>query len=288
MQDVLKFLAIVLVPVVVVAINPGQQFVATQMAHSVIACTIVLVSGYCLQRGAGQSWAYTLLSLGVPIGLVVTNIGMIKVIATLAGAEAHALRASPWMTQVMATSTTTLLTGGMISALGYSMDGETRGQRLTIVPYLGWTTPLATLIILVLVAVVFTPVKPRLLMDWSVICIIGAVLFSFAILRKSKTMLVRLTEAALYASIIIVGISVAWWFSGTNLQSGQIDVQPLLFAYRGLFLGGLIYLLAYFVSYSRPPDPEFDVGRMNWHLLEINAFMFFLALAPISLSETLH
>lgn len=285
MQNLLKLLAIVLVPGVVLMINPGQQFVATQLAHSLIVCAIVVISGFCLQRSAGQSWAYTLLSLGVPVGLVVTNIGMIKVIATLGGAEADALRESTWMTQVMATSTTTLLTGGMISALGYSMDGETRGQRYMIVPYLGWTTPLAALIILVLVAVVFTPVKPRLLMDWSVICIIGAVLFSFAILRKSKTMLVRLTEAALYGSIIIVGIGVTWWFRGTNLQSGQIDVQSLLFAYRGLFLGGLIYLSAYFVSYSRPPDAEFDVGRMNWHLLEINAFMFFLALAPVSLSE---
>jgi hypothetical protein len=97
---------------------------------------------------------------------------------------------------------------------------------------------------------------------------------------------VRLSEAALYGSIIIVGIGVTWWFSGTDLQSGQIDAKPLLFAYRGLFLGGLLYLIAYFVSYTRPPDPDFDVGRMNWHLLEINAFIF-LALAPVSLSEVI-
>lgn len=96
----------------------------------------------------------------------------------------------------------------------------------------------------------------------------------------------RLSEAALYGSIIIVGIGVTWWFSGTDLQSGQIDAKPLLFAYRGLFLGGLLDLIAYFVSYTRPPDPDFDVGRMNWHLLEINAFIF-LALAPVSLSEVI-
>jgi|1048.fasta_scaffold51332_1 hypothetical protein len=287
MNQLLRVFAIGVVPVVVIATNPGNQFAIVNMIHEVVVLLIIGIAALCLRKGADQSWSYSLLSLGVPIGLVVTSIGMVKVVSALMTPEATELRSSIWMTTVMAGSTTTLLVGGMVSALGYTMDGETKNLRRNLVATRWWVLPLFAFLAFTIVAILFTAMSPEEMLDASVLKIMMAVLVSFLILRRSKSVFIRITEGALYGSIIIVGLGVVWWFGATNPETQRTDLSPLIFAFKGVFLGSLIYVTAYFASYSQHQDPAFDVGRMNWHFLEINAFLFFLALAPVSISQVI-
>ena len=49
--------------------------------------------------------------------------------------------------------------------------------------------------------------------------------------------------------------------------------------------GSLIYLLIYIASLGCVIEQRIDVNKMNWHLIEVNAFLLFLAFVPTSFSN---
>ena len=51
--------------------------------------------------------------------------------------------------------------------------------------------------------------------------------------------------------------------------------------------GSLIYLFAYIFSTGCEAESKINVEKMNWHLIEVNTLLLFLAFAPVSVSEYL-
>ena len=62
-------------------------------------------------------------------------------------------------------------------------------------------------------------------------------------------------------------------------------LKPILYASQSMYLGSIIYVITYIASLGADTDDRIDVGKMNWHLIEANAFVLFLAFAPPSIGE---
>jgi hypothetical protein len=123
--------------------------------------------------------------------------------------------------------------------------------------------------------------------DISLFLIFGLLISSFLLMnRKERHWSVVVSDAALYASIITVVLALIYWFMaiGADPDSSMI-LDPILYASQSMYLGSIIYVITYIASLGADTDDRIDVGKMNWHLIEANAFLLFLAFAPPSIGE---
>jgi len=65
--------------------------------------------------------------------------------------------------------------------------------------------------------------------------------------------------------------------------------MPLTLPINGLNYGLIIYIFAYVISRSKgdKESNKIETGRVNWHWMEVTAFMIFMLFAPETLRETL-
>jgi hypothetical protein len=272
-------------------VTAGPADVLLEPVPAIMVFVPVLIATICLRIGAGQHWARSFLALGVPTGLLGTTLGLVKIVVGVSGSVTENA-VSALAETLMAECLIPLLYGGLISAIGFAaLTPENVAMTRRVSP-LWWSAPLVfTLLFITSIAWLHhLPIGPFLRGDVPIVTI--ACIATFLSFRSDTSSIIRWSEAALFSSIICVGIGILKWFhnsdNGTdNIKNLVADTDAITFALVGVFYGCALYVGAYFFSFRQGNTVFADAPRMNWHFLEVNAFLYFLTIAPPSFPDLL-
>jgi len=271
-----KILAGIAIPASLAITFGGQLF---DVPSAILVFIPAIVAAICLRLGTGQHWARTFLVLGVPLGLVSTSIGLVQITSNITYLSA--------VGPAMAVCLITLLYGGLVSAIGFAaLEKEELPPRHTG-SVLWWALPMALTFALLVWAVSLGGTLQQFLLT-DVLLVTLASIVTFMSFRRSTPPITRWAEATLFSSIICVGAGVLNWFGNSDYAAGNIDVDAIIFASLGVLYGCALYIGAYFYSFRNGQSKFNDGPRMNWHFLEVNAFLYFITIAPTSLPESLN
>ena len=272
-----KILAGIAIPASL-AITYGDNSWLVDVPSAILVFIPAIVAAICLRLGTGQHWARTFLVLGVPLGLVSTSIGLVQIALSITDVRS--------VGPAMAVCLITLLYGGLVSAIGFAAVDNEETTRPRAGSTLWWAFPMMLIVTLSAWAMgsAWTPQFLRT----DVLLVTLASIVTFMSFRRSTPPFTRWAEATLFSSIICVGVGVLNWFNNSDYAAGNIDVDAIIFASVGVLYGCALYIGAYFYSF-RHGQSEFNDGpRMNWHFLEVNAFLYFITIAPTSIPESIN
>ncbi|MDA9004334.1 hypothetical protein N9J28_00855 [bacterium] len=257
---------------------------------SVNAVIVPSILGACLLKFAGnEPIARTFLAIGVPIGLISSYFDVVVVVSSMDGSDFNFLGyASGIMLLAVAY-------GALISALGYAFNTgissviEPIKKRylilFSLIVILSFVNNIQTIVSSLSLESSF--VYP-LFFDPIVFKLYLTFIFSFLALGRGREhFTVVIGNAALFTSVVIIIFALYFWFrSGTYSDpQGESLRAIIVFSSLGVMYGAFIYLMSYIVSLGCVIEHRINVKRMNWHLAEVNAFLFFLAFAPASFSD---
>jgi len=217
----------------------------------------------------------TLLATGVPLGLIGSYVGVIQISASLNEGSGEGL------TFAVAVMLICALYGGLTSSIGYAMTAYSRKAEVKIIKKRYLISAIFIMIFIILMSIsrysgFFDPV---------LVLLYAIFISSFLVLNKGNQHFTStISDASIFTSIIIIIASLIFWFGNGTDDISKV-VGPVLTASRGVMYGSFIYLVAYIVSLGCNRKSDINVKKMNWHLIEVNSFLVFLALAPVSLTE---
>ena len=247
----------------------------------------LLGCAYFLNKANGQHWQETFLALGVPLSLINAYEGAI--LLTFYSNQSVNLIGANSSVMLLA-----VLYGGVIGAMGYSALHRQQSSKKKHVNKRFIVISLFLVFSVIYLSLKFMIVRNSVEMrildffDNSLFLIFGLLISSFLLMnRKERHWSVAVSDASLYASIITVVLALIYWFRaiGADPDSSMMILNPILYASQSMFLGSIIYVITYIASLGADTDDRIDVGKMNWHLIEANAFVLFLAFAPPSIGE---
>ena len=254
-------------------VDPKQYDLITYQFR--VAALVVLLLGlsiYLIVRDRAAQWNHACLALGLPTALFGATIGSTGIVFNLDDPA-----------QIYPTTSAMLVTivyGGVISAIGYffqlqtppSKNGSLKNRSIGIIC-------VALLATFVLAEATGPGALTYLSYDvLSVFCFV----FGAKMMLSRKVDFQQLAGAALFASILCLLFGLVRWYS-----QGGLDRSAVIFAMNGLNSGLFIYILTYVLSLRYPADQKIDVGRANWHWLEVTAFLVFMLFAPETIRESL-
>ena len=241
-----------------------------------IVVAVAIGGAFLLKYGGNQPIAQTLLSTGVPMGLIASYIGVVIIVSKI---DDGGNLGNPLATMLL-----TALYGGLVSALGYAINDASSSAMYPIKKrYLVIFS--VSVIALILMGI---GEYGELFFDPIIFSMYLTFILSFLVLGRGKEhFTVVIADAALFASVIIIIFSLIFWFGidSTVGNRGELIRETIVFSSLGVMYGSLIYLLTYIVSLGCVIEQRIDVKKMNWHLTEVNAFLLFLAFAPTSFSN---
>jgi len=245
---------------------------------SFVIVVAVAIGGACLLKyGGNQPISQTLLATGVPMGLISSCIGVVVLVSKIDDGTAY-------LGYALAVMLLTALYGGLVSALGYAINDASSSAMYPIKKrYLVIFS--VSVIALILMGI---GENGELFFDPIIFSMYLTFILSFLVLGRGKEhFTVVIADAALFASVIIIIFSLIFWFGidSTADNRGELIRETIVFSSLGVMYGSLIYLLTYIVSLGCVIEQRIDVKKMNWHLIEVNAFLLFLAFAPTSFSN---
>ena len=271
--------ALMFVAAVIMALTFSLKF---QMVYLIGAAIVVLpvtiFTVLLARKGSQNDWQSVCLACGVPLGLLGAIIGF-EVITLGAFNSPDGLSISIY--QASSISLTTVLYGGIISAIGH-FGVRTDEQHRTKVPM---TLPRSILAIflLVMTCIWVWTIAHDLTEHISLpaLTIIGACVFSTFWLKGTATIKLA-AEAAILSALVTLIIGTMGWYAsdGKSLSAMKIMMS-------GMTYGLILYLALYFLSLTRDARDFIDVRRANWHWLEISAFLIFMFYAPATIRESI-
>ncbi len=239
-----------------------------------------LILAIIFKLGGNISIGKTLLATGIPLGLMSSYIGVILIVGNMSDPSSFG--------PATAIMLLTALYGGLISALGYAVSYNSAKDAVRPVKKRYIIVAAITIIILLIMAIGLDQLP--YFYDSSIILLYLVFIFSFLIFNKSKKhFTIVISDAALFTSIIIIIVSLISWFGQTSLdaEDSAVVTGPIVFASLGVMYGALIYLFVYIFSMRCEAESKINVEKMNWHLIEVNTILLFLAFAPVSVSENI-
>jgi len=285
-----RALAVIAIPVSLY-ITAGPAELLLEPVPAIMVLVPVLIATFCLRVGAGQHWAQSFLALGVPIGLLGTTLGLVKIVIGVSASVTDS-GTSAIAEALMADCLIPLLYGGLISAIGFAAFPPSNIEITRRASRVWWFAPMVfTFLFMASVAFVHhMPFHPFLRGDVPIVT--TACIATFLSFRSETSSIIRWSEAALFSSIICIGIGVLKWFHNStdttdNIKNLIADTDAITFALVGVFYGCALYVGAYFFSFRNEQTVFTDAPRMNWHFLEVNAFLYFLTIAPPSFPDLL-
>ena len=245
---------------------------------SFVIVVAVAIGGACLLKyGGNQPISQTLLATGVPMGLISSYIGVVVLVSKIDDGTAY-------LGYALAVMLLTALYGGLVSALGYAINDTSSSALYPIKKrYLVIFSILVIALILIGIGL-----NGEFFFDPIIFSVYLTFILSFLVLgRRKEHFTVVIADAALFASVIIIIFSLIFWFGidSTADNRGELIRETIVFSSLGVMYGSLIYLLIYIASLGCVIEQRIDVNKMNWHLIEVNAFLLFLAFAPTSFSN---
>jgi hypothetical membrane protein len=241
-----------------------------------IVVVVAIGGAFLLKYGGNQPIAQTLLATGVPMGLIASYIGVVIIVSKI---DDGGNLGNPLAVMLL-----TALYGGLVSALGYAINDASSSAMYPIKKrYLVIFS--VSVIALILMGI---GENGELFFDPIIFSMYLTFILSFLVLGRGKEhFTVVIADAAMFASAIIIIFSLIFWFGvdSTADNRGELIRETIVFSSLGVMYGSFIYLLTYIVSLGCVIEQRIDVKKMNWHLIEVNAFLLFLAFAPTSFSN---
>jgi len=239
-----------------------------------------LILAIIFKLGGNIPIGKTLLATGIPLGLMSSYIGVILIVSNMSDPSSFG--------PATAVMLLTALYGGLISALGFAVSYNSVKNEIKPVKKRYIIIAAITITILLINAIGIDQLFN--FYDSSIILLYLVFIFSFLIFNKSKKhFTIVISDAALFTSIIIIIVSLISWFGQTSLdaEDSAVITGPIVFASLGVMYGALIYLFVYIFSMGCEAESKINVEKMNWHLIEVNSLLLFLAFAPTSFSAYL-
>jgi len=239
-----------------------------------------LILAIIFKQGGNIPISKTLLATGIPLGLMSSYIGVILIVSNMSDPSSFG--------PATAVMLLTALYGGLISALGFAASYKSVKNEIRPVKK-RYIIAAATTITILMIAAIGVDQLPYFY-DFSIILLYLVFIFSFLIFSKRKKhFTIVISDAALFTSIIIIIVSLISWFGQTSLdaEDSAVITGPIVFASLGVMYGALIYLFVYIFSMGCEAESKINVEKMNWHLIEVNSLLLFLAFAPTSFSAYL-
>jgi hypothetical protein len=229
----------------------------------------ILMLIFAVRRSNVSSWQQIFLACGVPLGLLWVVVGFHGL--TLGEGESSAIYAAS------AIGFLTILYGGIVSAIGYfAMDTrKIESNRLSL--------KVSVCFVILLVGLVLWAYDSAFgiyaAMSMPALSLIVACMIS-ALWFKGKMTLTAAAETSLFASMFTLIVGLIFWFH----EEGD-SPEALSMMLCGLSYGLLIYISLFIFSLSAKDRQFLDVGRANWHWLEITSFLVFMLFAPETIRE---
>ena len=284
-SHILQLIAVIAFPASLVILGGGEKLnislghlIDTPSFNLTVAASLILAIIFKL--GGNISIGKTLLATGIPLGLMSSYIGVILIVDNMSDPSSFG--------PATAVMLLTALYGGLTSALGYAVSYNSAKDAVRPVKKRYIIVAAITITILMIMGIGINQLSN--LYDSSIILLYLVFIFSFLIFNKSKKhFTIVISDAALFTSIIIIIVSLISWFGQTSLdaEDSAVITGPIVFASLGVMYGALIYLFVYIFSMGCEAESKINVEKMNWHLIEVNSLLLFLAFAPISFSEYL-
>ena len=279
-SHILQLLAVMAFPASLVIFGIDDRWPSSALIDipSFLIVAAVAIGGACLLKyGGNQPIAQSLLATGVPLGLIGSYIGVVVIVSRMQDGAAY-------LGNALAVMLLTALYGGLVSALGYAINDASSSA---IYPIKKRYLVIFSLSVIVLILMGIGE-NGELFFDPIIFSMYLTFILSFLVLGRGKEhFTVVIADAALFASVIIIIFSLIFWFGidSTADNRGELIRETIVFSSLGVMYGSLIYLLTYIVSLGCVIEQRIDVKKMNWHLIEVNAFLLFLAFAPTSFSN---
>lgn len=290
-SKLVMFFAVMLIPLSLLAIAFNENLNDLAVFYDPIGLLSILAPtigcAYFLNKANGQHWQRTFLALGVPLSLISAYHGCITLSFYL-----NLNSASEFIGENSSIMLLVVLYGGVIGAMGYPALHKQQPSEKGYVNKRYLVISLALVILSIYLLCLFSVRNhPELRLsdyfDISIFFIFGLTISSFLLINsKERHWSVVVSDAALYASLVTAVLALIYWFKAIGADPEISMIQgPILFAAQGMFFGSIIYVTTYTASVGSDTDDRIDVGKMNWHLIEANAFLLFLAFAPPSIGE---
>lgn len=243
---------------------------------AIIAFFTPIIISILFKLGGHIPIGETLLATGVPLGLIGSYVGVVQISASINRGFGEGL------TFAVAVMLICALYGGLTSSIGYAMTAYSRKAEVKIIKKRYLISA-----ILILIFVILMPISRYSdFFDPVLVLLYATFISSFLVLNKGNQHFTSsISDASIFTSIIIIIASLISWFGNSNSDDISNVVGPVLTASRGVMYGSFIYLVAYIVSLGCNRKSDINVKKMKWHLIEVNSFLVFLALAPVSLTE---
>ena len=281
-SHILQLIAVMAFPTSLVIFGEGEKLNISlgnliDMPSFYITVAASLVLAMIFKLGGNISIGKTLLATGIPLGLMSSYIGVILIVSNMSDPSAFGAASSLMLL--------TALYGGLISALGFAVSYNSAKDAVRPVK--------KRYIIVAAIALVMASIQAigldqlPIFFDSSIILLYLVFILSFLIFNKNKKhFTIVISDAVLFTSIIIIIVSLVSWFGKTSLdaEDSAVITGPIVFASLGVMYGALIYLFVYIFSMGCEAESKINVEKMNWHLIEVNSLLLFLAFAPISFS----
>ena len=242
---------------------------------SVVVISVpLIVACIALRLGAGVHWSLVLRDLGVPLGLLMTFMGFLNIAYSASDASAIA--------PATAVMLLTILYGGLLASIGYfwshrlawSVDALQENKQVK------WWAILAPLIFFLAILFwvlgmvngfeVFIEIAPLGVFTTTALV---------ALIISKKNVVHTLSLSFLLSAMINIVIGLIYFYQGDRLGFG--------IAIMGVIYSQIAYICLYFLAFKLGGSREIDTPLMNWHWLEVSAFLIFMFLAPITLQEEL-
>ena len=279
-SHILQLIAVMAFPASLILLGIDDRWSSSALIDipAFLIVVAVPIGGACLLKyGGNQPISQTLLATGVPMGLISSYIGVVVLVSKIDDGTAY-------LGYALAVMLLTALYGGLVSALGYAINDASSSAMYPIKKrYLVIFS--VSVIALILFGI---GVYVELFFDPIIFSMYLTFILSFLVLGRGKEhFTVVIADAALFASVIIIIFSLIFWFGidSTADNRGELIRETIVFSSLGVMYGSLIYLLIYIASLGCVIEQRIDVNKMNWHLIEVNAFLLFLAFAPTSFSN---
>ena len=279
-SHILQLLAVMAFPASLVIFGIDDRWPSSALIDipSFLIVVAVAIGGACLLKyGGNQPIAQSLLATGVPLGLIGSYIGVVVIVSRMQDGAAY-------LGNALAVMLLTALYGGLVSALGYAINDASSSA---IYPIKKRYLVIFSLSVIVLILMGIGE-NGELFFDPIIFSMYLTFILSFLVLGRGKEhFTVVIADAAMFASVIIIIFSLIFWFGidSTADNRGELIRETIVFSSLGVMYGSLIYFLTYIVSLGCVIEQRIDVKKMNWHLIEVNAFLLFLAVAPTSFSN---
>lgn len=238
-------------------------------------CVMLLSSGSLRER------CIVLRDLGVPIGLILSLIGMVTFVENIM-TEVDDVAAEV-VYPVSAVMLTPVFYGGLISIIGYfiSQSPDVDDSRAPASKYGLWR--LAFVLVNFALAVLFgvfafVGAERFYQPDAFALCLLLACFALIAGPRGRK--LAYLSRALLASGLLSVLSGIIFMFMGELVTGVSI-------AGVGLIVSLVGYVVVYIIALARHTTSELNAPLTNWHWIEVTAFYFFLFLAPDTILDNL-